>query len=133
MAVEDKVKQIIVEQLQVDEAEVTPGASFQEDLGADIGNGKGRQEQHNTHTAYRPPHPTALFIDDQVEHATEHAKSEYFEVFALSSHRHTYKERKHLGLYSLGRCGVALRDCIHHAQPQRADDYADHAYDEATT
>jgi acyl carrier protein len=30
-----KVKQIIVEQLQVDEAEVTPGASFQEDLGAD--------------------------------------------------------------------------------------------------
>ena len=35
MAVEQKVKQIIVEQLQVDEAEVTPGASFQEDLGAD--------------------------------------------------------------------------------------------------
>jgi acyl carrier protein len=34
-AVEDKVKQIIVEQLQVDEAEVTPSASFQEDLGAD--------------------------------------------------------------------------------------------------
>ena len=33
--VEEKVKQIIVEQLQVDEAEVTPGASFQEDLGAD--------------------------------------------------------------------------------------------------
>jgi acyl carrier protein len=33
--VEDKVKQIIVEQLQVDEAEVTPAASFQEDLGAD--------------------------------------------------------------------------------------------------
>ena len=26
MAVEEKVKQIIVEQLQVDEAEVTPGA-----------------------------------------------------------------------------------------------------------
>ena len=35
MAVEEKVKQIIVEQLQVDEAEVTPNASFQEDLGAD--------------------------------------------------------------------------------------------------
>jgi acyl carrier protein len=35
MAAEEKVKQIIVEQLQVDEAEVTPGASFQEDLGAD--------------------------------------------------------------------------------------------------
>jgi len=35
MAVDEKVKQIIVEQLQVDEAEVTPGASFQEDLGAD--------------------------------------------------------------------------------------------------
>ena len=32
MAVEEKVKQIIVEQLQVDEAEVTPNASFQEDL-----------------------------------------------------------------------------------------------------
>src|SRR6202008_1821720 len=32
---DEKVKQIIVEQLQVDEAEVTPGASFQEDLGAD--------------------------------------------------------------------------------------------------
>jgi acyl carrier protein len=35
MAVADKIKQIIVEQLQVDDAEVTPGASFQEDLGAD--------------------------------------------------------------------------------------------------
>jgi acyl carrier protein len=34
-AVEEKVKQIIVEQLQVDDAEVTPNASFQEDLGAD--------------------------------------------------------------------------------------------------
>jgi len=34
-SVEEKVKQIIVEQLQVDEAEVTPSASFQEDLGAD--------------------------------------------------------------------------------------------------
>jgi acyl carrier protein len=34
-AVDEKVKQIIVEQLQVDDAEVTPGASFQEDLGAD--------------------------------------------------------------------------------------------------
>ena len=33
--VSEKVKSIIVEQLQVDEAEVTPGASFQEDLGAD--------------------------------------------------------------------------------------------------
>ena len=32
---EEKVKQIIVEQLGVDEAEVTPGASFQDDLGAD--------------------------------------------------------------------------------------------------
>jgi acyl carrier protein len=34
-AVEDKVKQIIVEQLQVDEGEVTPNASFVDDLGAD--------------------------------------------------------------------------------------------------
>ena len=32
---EDKVKQIIVEQLGVDEAEVTPTASFVDDLGAD--------------------------------------------------------------------------------------------------
>ena len=35
MAVEQKVKQIIVEQLGVDEAEVTPTASFVDDLGAD--------------------------------------------------------------------------------------------------
>ncbi len=34
-AVEDKVKQIIVEQLGVDEGEVTPNASFVDDLGAD--------------------------------------------------------------------------------------------------
>ncbi len=34
-SVEDKVKQIIVEQLGVDEAEVTPNASFIDDLGAD--------------------------------------------------------------------------------------------------
>ena len=33
--VDDKVKQIIVEQLGVDEAEVTPTASFVDDLGAD--------------------------------------------------------------------------------------------------
>ena len=34
-AVDDKVKQIIVEQLGVDEAEVTANASFVDDLGAD--------------------------------------------------------------------------------------------------
>jgi acyl carrier protein len=34
-SVEDKVKSIIVEQLGVDEAEVTPTASFIDDLGAD--------------------------------------------------------------------------------------------------
>jgi acyl carrier protein len=34
-AAEDKVKQIIVEQLGVDEGEVTPNASFVDDLGAD--------------------------------------------------------------------------------------------------
>lgn len=34
-AVRDKVKQIIVEQLGVDEAEVTETASFVDDLGAD--------------------------------------------------------------------------------------------------
>jgi len=33
--VEERVKQIIVEQLGVDEAEVTPTASFVDDLGAD--------------------------------------------------------------------------------------------------
>ena len=33
--IEDKVKQIIVEQLGVDEGEVTPNASFVDDLGAD--------------------------------------------------------------------------------------------------
>ena len=35
MNIEEKVKGIIVEQLGVDEAEVTPTASFVEDLGAD--------------------------------------------------------------------------------------------------
>ncbi len=34
-SVDEKVKQIIVEQLGVDEAEVTPNASFVDDLGAD--------------------------------------------------------------------------------------------------
>jgi acyl carrier protein len=34
-AVDEKVKQIVVEQLGVDEAEVTPTASFVDDLGAD--------------------------------------------------------------------------------------------------
>ena len=34
-SVEERVKQIIVEQLGVDEAEVTPTAKFFEDLGAD--------------------------------------------------------------------------------------------------
>jgi len=35
MALEDKVKEIIVEQLGVNESQVTPEASFVEDLGAD--------------------------------------------------------------------------------------------------
>ena len=35
MAVSDKVKSIIVEQLGVDDEEVTPDASFVDDLGAD--------------------------------------------------------------------------------------------------
>ena len=35
MAVADQVKKIIVEQLGVDEDEVTPDASFVDDLGAD--------------------------------------------------------------------------------------------------
>ncbi len=35
MAVDDKVKQIVAEQLGVDEGEVTPSASFVDDLGAD--------------------------------------------------------------------------------------------------
>ena len=34
-AVEDKVKKIIIDQLGVDEAEVTPEAKFIDDLGAD--------------------------------------------------------------------------------------------------
>jgi acyl carrier protein len=34
-AIDEKVKQIVVEQLGVDEAEVTPKASFVDDLGAD--------------------------------------------------------------------------------------------------
>ncbi len=34
-SIEERVKQIIVEQLGVDEAEVTPNASFVDDLGAD--------------------------------------------------------------------------------------------------
>ena len=34
-SVDEKVKQIIVEQLGVDESEVTPTASFVDDLGAD--------------------------------------------------------------------------------------------------
>jgi acyl carrier protein len=34
-SIEEKVKQLIVEQLGVDEAEVTPTANFIDDLGAD--------------------------------------------------------------------------------------------------
>lgn len=35
MSIEEKVKEIIVEQLSVDEADVQPNASFVDDLGAD--------------------------------------------------------------------------------------------------
>lgn len=35
MSIEDKMKEIIVEQLSVEEAEVVPAASFLDDLGAD--------------------------------------------------------------------------------------------------
>ena len=51
-SVEERVKQIIVEQLGVDEAEVTPTASFVDDLGADsldtgrVGHGFRRIFRH---------------------------------------------------------------------------------------
>lgn len=35
MSVEEKVKEIIIDQLGVDEKQVSPGASFIDDLGAD--------------------------------------------------------------------------------------------------
>jgi len=35
MSTFDRVKKVVVEQLEVDEKEVTPGASFVDDLGAD--------------------------------------------------------------------------------------------------
>ncbi len=35
MSIEDKVKKIVAEKLSVDEADVVPGASFVDDLGAD--------------------------------------------------------------------------------------------------
>jgi acyl carrier protein len=35
MAVEEKVKQIISEQLGIEESEITPSSSFADDLGAD--------------------------------------------------------------------------------------------------
>lgn len=33
--IEEKIKSIVMEQLQVDESEVTPASNFKEDLGAD--------------------------------------------------------------------------------------------------
>ena len=35
MSIEDKVRKIVAEKLSVDEADVVPGASFVDDLGAD--------------------------------------------------------------------------------------------------
>jgi acyl carrier protein len=63
MAVEEKVKQIIVEQLQVDEAEVTPGASFQEDLGADSLDEIPDEDAEKIKT-----------VKDAVEYIEKHAK-----------------------------------------------------------
>jgi acyl carrier protein len=77
-SVEERVKQIIVEQLGVDEAEVTPTASFVDDLGADS------LDQVELVTAFEEafgievPDEDAekmTTVKDAVEYIDKHAKS----------------------------------------------------------
>jgi acyl carrier protein len=66
MAVADQVKKIIVEQLGVDEDEVTPDASFVDDLGADsldtVERGKGVEAEKITR------------VKEAIEYIEAHAK-----------------------------------------------------------
>jgi acyl carrier protein len=67
-SVEERVKQIIVEQLGVDEAEVTPTASFVDDLGADS------LDQVELVMAFDEDAEKMTTVKDAVEYIDKHAK-----------------------------------------------------------
>jgi acyl carrier protein len=77
-AVDEKVKQIIVEQLGVDEGEVTPNASFVDDLGAD--SLEHRRAGHGLRGSFRhQKFPTRdaekiRTVQDAVDYIGKHAK-----------------------------------------------------------
>ena len=75
---DEKVKQIIVEQLGVDEAEVTPNASFVDDLGADsldqVELLMAFEEAFNIEIPDEDAEKIAT-VKDAVEYIQSHAKS----------------------------------------------------------
>lgn len=76
--VEDKVKEIIVEQLGVDEGEVTPTASFVDDLGADsldtVELVMGFEEAFNLQIADEDAEKIRT-VRDAVDYIKKHAKT----------------------------------------------------------
>ena len=75
--VEERVKQIIVEQLGVDEAEVTPTASFIDDLGADSLDTVELVMAFEESFAIEIPDEDAekiLTVKDAIEYVQKHAK-----------------------------------------------------------
>ena len=77
-SVEERVKQIIVEQLGVDEAEVTPTASFVDDLGADSLDQVELVKAFEEAFGIEVPDEDAekmTTVKDAVEYIDKHAKS----------------------------------------------------------
>jgi acyl carrier protein len=77
MAVADKVKSIIVEQLGVDEEEVTPDASFVDDLGADSLDTRQRVKALEEEFGIQKPDEDAekiTRVKEAIEYIDSHAK-----------------------------------------------------------
>src|ERR1700688_4193932 len=87
-SVEERVKQIIVEQLGVDEAEVTPTASFVDDLGADSLDQVELVMAFEEAFGIEVPDEDAekmTTVKDAVEYIDKHAKSKYAGAFCAAS------------------------------------------------
>jgi acyl carrier protein len=94
-SVDERVKQIIVEQLGVDEAEVTPNASFVDDLGADSLDTVELVMAFEEAFEIEIPDEDAekiRTVKDATDYISSHAKgSKYF-----GPSRRRYRDRHHL-------------------------------------
>ena len=98
MSIEKRVKEIIVEQLGVNESEVNPEAKFVDDLGADsldlVELVMALEEEYNIEISDEDAEKI-LTVGDAIEY--------------IKTHVHSVKRLSHM---ALGRCGVLRRRVV---------------------